>query len=209
MAARYAGMGIAIEIWERPNTTPGLDPARYTQMLAASYNKIKAADPNIIVIGGAPAPFVAGGDIEPMTYLRQIKAAGADRYMDCIGVYFNDSIAPPDSSPFKGLVQGYQATMGKQACITSFGVASEQNVGHVPGIDYFKDNTEADQASWTTQAMDLARQLGTRMIILFNLDYGPLSGLNSNALFSFFTPSFLHRPVYGAVKSWCAANGCR
>jgi hypothetical protein len=129
--------------------------------------------------------------------------------MDCIGVYFNDSIAPPDASPFKGLVQGYQATTGKQACITSFGVASEQNVGHVAGIDVFKDNTEANQADWTTQAMGLARQLGARMIILFNLDYGALSGANANGLFSFYTPASVPRPVYGAVKSWCAANGCK
>ena len=176
LASRYAGRGIAIEIWERENATQGLDAARYTQMLAASYNKIKAADPGIIVIGGAPAPYVSGGDIEPLTYLQQMKAAGADKYMDCIGVYFNDSIAPPDSSYFKGLLQGSQAQMGKQACITSFGVASEQNVGHVTGIDLFKDNTEANQADWTTQAMGLARQSGARMIILFNLDYGPLGG---------------------------------
>ena len=208
LASRYAGRGIAIEIWERPNATPGLGAGRYTQMLAASYNKIKAADSGIIVIGGAPAPYVAGGDVPAMTYLQQIKAAGADKYMDCVGVYFNDSTAPPDGT-FKGLVQGYQSAMGKQACITSFGVGSEQNVGHVPGIDYFKDNTEANQAEWSTQSMELARQLGARMIILFNLDYGPLSGLNPNALFSFFTPSYFRRPVYSAVKNWCAANGCK
>jgi len=51
LALRYAGRGIAIEIWERENATQRLDAARYTQMLAASYNKIKAIDPGIIVIG--------------------------------------------------------------------------------------------------------------------------------------------------------------
>ncbi len=209
LALRYAGRGIAIEVWERPNATPRLDAARYTQMLAASYNKIKAADAGIIVIGGAPAPFVSGGDTEPLTYLQQMKAAGADKYMDCIGVYFNDSIAPPDSSPFKGFLQGYQTRIGKQACITSFGVASEQGVGHVKGVDLFKDNTEANQADWTAQAMGLARQSGARMIILFNLDYGPLAGLTPNALYSFFTPGPFMRPVYVAVKNWCASNGCK
>jgi hypothetical protein len=209
LASRYAGRGIAIEIWERENATAGLDAARYTQMLAASYNKIKAADPGIIVIGGAPAPYVVGGDTEPLTYLKQMKAAGADKYMDCIGVYFNDSTAPPDSSFFKGLLQGSQSQMGKQACITSFGVASEQNVGHIKDVNLFKDNTEANQADWTTQAMGLARQSGARMIILFNLDYGPLAGMTPNALYSFFTPGSFARPVYGAVKNWCAANGCK
>jgi hypothetical protein len=209
LASRYAGRGIAIEIWERENATQNLDAARYTQMLAASYNKIKAADSGILVIGGAPAPYVSGGDTEPLAYLKQMKAAGADKYMDCIGVYFNDSTASPDSSYFNGLLQGTQAQMGKQACITSFGVASEQNVGHIPGVDLFKGNTEANQAEWTTQAMGLARQSGARMIILFNLDYGPLAGMTPNALYSFFTPGNFMRPVYGAVKNWCASNGCK
>ena len=209
LASRYAGRGIAIEIWERPNATPRLDAARYTQMLAASYNKIKAADSGIIVIGGAPAPYVSGGDTEPLTYLKQMKAAGADRYMDCIGVYFNDSTSAPAGGPFQSFLQGYQAQMGKQACVTSFGVATEQGVGHVKGVDLFKDNTEANQADWTTQAMGLARQSGARMVILFNLDYGPLAGLTPNALYSFATLGSSLRPVYGAVKNWCAANGCK
>jgi hypothetical protein len=196
---------IAIEIWERPNATQNLDATRYTQMLAASYNKIKAADPGIIVIGGAPAPYVSGGDMEPLTYLQQMKAAGADKYMDCIGVYFNDSTAPPDGGPFQGFLQGYQARMGKQACITSFGVASEQNVGHIQGVDLFKGNTDANQADWTTQAMGLARQSGARMIILFNLDYGPLGGMTPNALYSFFARHF-HVLVWRS-QELVASNG--
>ena len=62
---------------------------------------------------------------------------------------------------------------------------------------------------WVTQGMKLARDWGTRMVILWNLDYGPRSGVNDNALYSFFTPSFLKRPIYNAVKSWCASNGCK
>jgi hypothetical protein len=73
----------------------------------------------------------------------------------------------------------------------------------------FKNNTEANQADWVTQAMGLARQSGARMIILFNLDYGPLAGLTPDALYSFFTPSVSMRPLYGAVKNWCATNGCK
>ena len=209
LASRYAGRGIAIEIWERPNATPGLDAARYTQMLAASYNKIKAADSGIIVIGGAPAAYVSGGDMDPFTYLKQMKAAGADKYMDCIGVYFNDSTSSPVGGPFQSFLQGYQSQMGKHACVTSFGVAAEQGVGHVKGVDLFKNNTEANQADWATQAMGLARQSGARMIILFNLDYGPLANMTPNALFSFFTPGDFMRPVYAAVKNWCATNGCK
>jgi len=47
------------------------------------------------------------------------------------------------------------------------------------------------------------------MIMLFNLDYGALASGSPNGLFSFLNPQTFKRPVYGAVKDWCAANGCK
>jgi len=235
LASRYAGRGIAIEIWNEQNISrewvsnpQRIDAARYTQMLAASYAKIKSIDPNIIVISGALAPTGwndGSNAVDDFTYLDQMKAAGANKYMDCVGTHVNALRTPPDAglgsqydslfSPphhswyFKDTVQGYQTRMGRQACITEFGVASEQNVGNIPGFEWARDNTEQDQADWVTQGMKLARDWGARLVILWNLDYGPLSSVNDNALYSFFTPQWFKRPVYGAVKNWCAANGCK
>ena len=235
LAARYAGRGIAIEVWNEQNldrewasNPQSLDAKRYTAMLAASYNKIKAADPNAIVVSGALAPTGCNNGIncaDDFEYLNQMKAAGADKYMDCVGTHVNALRVPPDAGVgsqydslfnpphhswyFKDTVQGYQARMGKQACLTEFGVASQQNVGSIKGFEWAKDNTEQNQVDWVTQGMKLARDWGARMVILWNLDYGPRSGVNDNALYSFFTPSFLKRPIYNAVKSWCASNGCK
>jgi len=235
LASHYAGRGIAIEIWNEQNidrewlsNPQSLDAKRYTAMLAAAYNKIKAIDPNIIVVSGALAPTGCNNGVNCMDdfqYLQQMKAAGADKYMDCVGTHVNALRVPPDAALggqydnlfnpphhswyFKDTVQGYQSIMGRQACITEFGVASEQNVGHVAGFEWAKDNTEGNQADWVTQGMKLARDWGARMVILWNLDYGWLSGVNDNALYSFFTPNGFKRPVYGAVKGWCAANGCK
>jgi hypothetical protein len=235
LASRYAGRGIAIEIWNEQNldrewvsNPQKLDAARYTAMLAASYNKIKAADPNAIVISGALAPTGCNNGVnctDDFAYLDQMKAAGASKYMDCVGTHVNALRVPPSAGMgsqydslfnpahhswyFKDTVQGYQTRMGRQACITEFGVASEQNVGKVKGFEWAVNNTEQNQVDWVTQGMKLARDWGARLVILWNLDYGPRSGLNDNALYSFFTPSFLKRPVYGAVKDWCASNGCK
>ena len=59
--------------------------------------------------------------------------------------------------------------------------------------------------------LDLIRRALSRFswAILFNLDYGPLAGMTPNALYSFSTPGSSLRPVYGAVKNWCASNGCK
>ncbi len=235
IASWYKGRGIAIEIWNEQNidrewvsSPQKLDPVRYTRMLAAAYNKIKSIDPGIIVISGALAPTGCNNGVSCMDdfeYLRQMKAAGADKYMDCVGTHVNALRVPPDASQggeydhlfspphhswfFKDTVQGYQSIMGKQACITEFGVATEQGVGSVAGFEWAKENTEQNQADWVTQGMKLARDWGARMVILWNLDYGPLSGMNDNALYSFYNLDFVPRPVYGAVKNWCAANNCK
>jgi hypothetical protein len=235
LASRYAGRGIAIEVWNEQNidrewvTNPQtLDAKRYTAMLAASYNKIKAADPSAIVISGALAPTGCNNGVsctDDFAYLDQMKAAGAEKYMDCVGTHVNALRVPPDAGVgsqydslfnpphhswyFKDTVQGYQARMGRQACLTEFGVASQQNVGAIKGFEWAKDNTEQNQVDWVTQGMKLARDWGTRLVILWNLDYGPRSGVNDNALYSFFTPGFFKRPIYGAVKNWCASNGCK
>src|SRR5690606_23171141 len=51
----------AIEVWNEQNIDrewPNglISPASYTQMLSAAYQAIKAANPNVLVISGAPAP---------------------------------------------------------------------------------------------------------------------------------------------------------
>ncbi|MCD4684587.1 MAG: SH3 domain-containing protein [Anaerolineae bacterium] len=56
----------AIEVWnemyiDREWANGHIDPARYTQLLAQSYNAIKSANPNVAVISGAPAPTGAEG----------------------------------------------------------------------------------------------------------------------------------------------------
>ena len=79
-----------------------------------------------------------------------------------------------------------------------------------PGYEYARDNTLEEQAQWTVQAYQMAKGWGwVGAMFLWNLDYGPRSGLNDNALYSFFTPGFFKRPIYGAVKNWCASNGCK
>jgi len=232
----FKGRIHAIEIWNEQNidrewkTSPQvLDANRYTQMLAASYNAIKSRDPNILVISGALAPTGFNNGVtatDDFTYLQQMVAAGAAKYMDCVGTHVNALRVPPSAgqggpydslfSPphhswfFKDTVQGYQSITGKPACVTEFGVATQEGVGAVAGFEWAADNTQQEQADWVTEGMTLCRQWGCRLMILWNLDYGPATGqVNDNALYSFLDMGWNRRPVFPAVKNWCAANGCR
>ena len=236
LADLFRGRIHAIEVWNEQNisrewqTSPQkLDAARYKQLLAAAYNAIKAKDPNILVISGALAPTGWNDGVnatDDFEYLKQMVAAGATKTMDCVGTHVNALRVPPSASLggpydslfspphhswyFKDTVLGYQSITGKPACVTEFGVASSETIGQVEGFEWANENTQQEQADWVTEGMSLCRQWGCRLVILWNLDYGPATRLVSdNALYSFIDIGLGRRPVFHAVKSWCAANGCR
>ncbi|HLF25965.1 MAG TPA: NBR1-Ig-like domain-containing protein [Anaerolineae bacterium] len=232
----FRGRIHAIEVWNEQNISrewvsspQTIDANRYTQLLIAAYNAIKAKDPNILVISGALAP-TGWNDgvnaVDDFQYLRQMVAAGATKYMDCVGVHVNALRIPPSAGQggeydslfnpphhswfFKDTVQGYQSITGKPACVTEFGVASQEGVGAVEGFEWSLDNTQQEQSDWVIEGMNLCRQWGCRLMILWNLDYGPATGLvNDNALYSFLDPRWGKRPIFPAVRNWCAANNCK
>jgi hypothetical protein len=108
---RYDGKVHAIEIWNEQNlkrewnTTEGLNPERYVEMLRLAYQAIKSRNPDILVISGALSPasnfpdpdtpnrYLAKDDFE---YLQGMIAAGALDYADCVGAHHNGINMPPD-----------------------------------------------------------------------------------------------------------------
>jgi len=96
----------AVEIWNEQNlsrewrTNPQkIDAARYMQMLKLTYQKVKAIDPNIVVISGALSP--TGVDdgvnaVDDFNYLKQLVNQGLTSTADCIGVHHNGINLPPD-----------------------------------------------------------------------------------------------------------------
>ena len=89
--ARFAGavarrypLAAAIEIWNEPNLwgfwhAGGVDPVAYEQLLATSYNSIKAANPAMRVLGGALNNLYATRQLSP--------AECGDRYVAGIATY--------------------------------------------------------------------------------------------------------------------------
>jgi hypothetical protein len=106
-ARRYCGRVQAIEVWNEQNIRGEWggeppDPARYVRLLAAAYNAIKAACPQITVVSGAPTP--AGNvtiegkwrAVDDQQYLRGMYNAGLARYSDAIGIHPSGFNVAPD-----------------------------------------------------------------------------------------------------------------
>jgi hypothetical protein len=85
---RYAGVfkGIAYEVWNEPNLNfeweGNPNPVEYVALLRATADAIHRADPQAIVVSGAPSP---GGDYDDLKFLEAIYANGAKGLMDAVG----------------------------------------------------------------------------------------------------------------------------
>jgi hypothetical protein len=95
MASRYCGSSVkAIEVWNEQNLhyewgNMKIDPAAYVAMLRPSYNRIKAACPNMIVVSGALTPTGAPPPraMDDYQYLEGMYQAGLKNYCDAIGAH--------------------------------------------------------------------------------------------------------------------------
>ncbi len=193
-----AGLGAdAIEVWNEMNIdrewpAGRIDPNWYVQMLAASYNAIKSRNGGTMVVSGAPAPTGAEGAFgldrvwNDDRYVRGMAAAGAARYMDCIGIHYNEGIISPNQRSgdprgghytryFWGMVDLYWGAFGGQRplCFTEIGYLSPEGYGGLPGSFAWAGSTSvAQQAQWLADSARLARSSGrVRLFIVWNVDF--------------------------------------
>ena len=197
--AGVAGLGAdAIEVWNEPNIdrewpAASINGATYTQLLAASYNAIKAKNPATLVISGAPAPTgffgTAGcgsGGCNDDTFMAQMAQAGAASYLDCVGLHYNEGIVAPNinSGDPRGeypsyyfssmLARGYNPFGGKPVCFTELGYLSGQGfTTAIPAsFGWAANTTVAQHAAWLAEAATAAAQSGkVRLMIVWNVDF--------------------------------------
>ncbi len=107
-AERYAGRVDMLIIWNEPNLNiewsgEGADPARYTYLLTLAYQAAHAANPNVIVLGGALAPTNepphGAGGWHDVDFLTQLYELGANRYFDGLAAHVYGFTHPPQAEP--------------------------------------------------------------------------------------------------------------
>ena len=188
----------AIEVWNEPNIdrewpAGQINGGNYTRLLAAAFNAIKGANPNVLVISGAPAPtgfFGAAGctaqGCNDDVFMQQMATAGAGQYMDCVGLHYNEGIIPPSQQsgdPRGGypsyyfnsmLARGYNPFGGKSVCWTELGYLTPEGFGDpLPSNFAWAQNTSlAEHAAWLAEAASMSAQSGrVRLMIIWNVDF--------------------------------------
>ncbi|MCA9932916.1 MAG: LysM peptidoglycan-binding domain-containing protein [Ardenticatenaceae bacterium] len=185
----------AIEVWNEMNIdfewpAGEISPTAYVNnMLAPTYNAIKAANGNVMVISGALAPTGFDNTTNAWSdsrYIQGMAAAGAASYMDCIGVHHNAGATSPTVSsghpggshyswyyaPTRDLY--YNAFGGaRKVCFTELGYLSGEGFPNVPAnFAWAANTTVAQHAQWLAEAASLSASSGrVRLMIVFNVDF--------------------------------------
>jgi len=207
----------AIEVWNEMNIdvewpAGQISPSSYVQnMLIPASNAIKSANPNVMVISGAPAPtgfyggVCGGGGCDDAPYVAGMAAAGAANYIDCIGIHYNEGILPPSQTSgdprgssghytryFWGMVNTYYNAFGgsRPLCFTELGYLTPEGYGALPGGFAWAANvTVAQQAQWLAEATSLSANSGkVRIMIVWNVDSTTYGGHDPQAGYAIIRP---------------------
>ncbi len=192
----------AIEVWNEQNIdrewpSGQISGTSYAQLLQFVYPQIKAANPNTMVISGAPAPTgFFGGACAPTgcddkPFIEQMAAAGAFNFADCVGIHYNEGIIPPTQTSgdprgnsehysryYQKMVDTYVTASGgaKPLCFTEIGYLTGEGYPSLaetaPDFSWANNTTIAQQAEWLAEAARLSRQQGkVQLMIVFNVDF--------------------------------------
>ena len=210
----------AIEVWNEQNIdfewpAGQIDPAAYVNnMLAPAYQAIKAVNPNIMVISGAPAPTGFDNTTNAWAdnrYIAGMRAAGAANYADCIGAHHNSGATSPSATSghpggshyswyFQPMLDLYYNTFGgaRQVCWTELGYLSGEGFsGLPPNFAWASGTTVQEHAQWLREARDLSQASGrVRMLIVFNVD------------FTFFDPAGDPQAGYAMIRPDGSCPAC-
>ncbi len=214
--AQVATLGAdAIEVWNEANLNREwpegmINGGTYTQLLAAAFNAIKGANPNTMVVSGAPAPTGywgaagCGNDgCNDDTFMQQMADAGAASYLDCVGLHYNEGIVSPATMSgdprgeyptyyFSSMLnRGYAPFGGKPVCFTEMGYLTPEGMGGpLPGAFGWAGNTTvAQQAAWLSDAVARAAQSGrVRMVIVFNINFTLYGGSDPQGGYAIVRP---------------------
>jgi hypothetical protein len=158
VAARYGSMGADyFEVWNEPNISefwsPTPNPAAYTADLVAAYAAIKAADPSSLVISAGLSPAAdTSSSIDPVTFLGDMYADGAQGSFDAVGDHPYTFPADPDTDSQGAWGEMDQTSPSLRSLMTAHGDGAKKI-----WITEFGAPTEAEQTTELTQAITFAK----------------------------------------------------
>jgi hypothetical protein len=209
-----------IVIWNEPNISlewgyRPVDPEGYTGLLRAVYPRAKAANPDVVVLGGALAPTLApAGDPEGMddlVYLDRMLAAGAGEVMDGLAVHAYGWKMPPDAPADPATVNFSRTELARQLLVEA---------GYMDMPVYITEGGWNDHPRWTKAVQPSQRAAFTNLAyekvlvewswveaaVLWAFRY-PRPANTFQDYFTFVTTDFMPKPIYYSVQRYAQGEG--
>lgn len=213
-AQRYAGRVDHLIIWNEPNLKfewgyREVDPAGYAELLKVVYPVAHAANPDVVILGGALAPTLepenGHAGLNDLRYLEQMYAAGAAPYFDALAAHAYGLVFPPEIAPDPELlnfrrVELLRAVMDKHGDEDKPIYVTESGWNDHPRwswavrpsmrVAYTLDAYEWAQKNWPWCPAVVMWVFRT-----------PVPQHNYQDYFSFVTPDLRPRPIYEMIRA--------
>jgi hypothetical protein len=235
LAERFSGKVDAWEIWNESNLRrewngAPLNGGEFTKLVKAGGDGIRAVDPTVILISGAPAPTGINDGvnaIDDRVYFEQMLAAGIAQHIDGIGYHPYSGSNPVwgkmgdtadyaishndhPSFFFSHTTSDYLALMEQYAVDlplwgTEFGWGSYENLGKPApvGVEYMDQINEWQQAENVVDVFIFANEnKNIGPMFVWNLNFGPLLGPDfAEAGYGILRPDGSKRPVWYTLQN--------
>ena len=223
VAERYRGQIRTYQVWNEPNGNEewglqDVDPEAFTRLLCLAYDRIKAADPEAVVLAGALTPTVAndGRNMNDLLFLERMYAAGAGHCFDVLSAQGYGLWSGPTDQRLRPTVINYGHNLFLRDLMVRHGDAAKPiwisemgwNVAPEGIVPAFGRVTEEQQARYAVGAYDRARAewpwLGVNAYWFFKR---PADWERDQAWYYFrmLEPDFTPLPVYHAVADYAAS----
>lgn len=212
----YRGQIDHLIIWNEPNLgfewgyRPP-DPAEYAEMLRVTYAQAKAANPGVVVLGGALAPtFGAPDAINDLVYLQAMYDAGAASYFDALAIHAYGWRFAPQDEPAPEAINFRRTELLREVMVRN-GDGDKSILITEGGWNDHPRWTKAvrpsQRAVYTVEAYDLAQQdwpwCEAVCLWVFRFHRPHLGHLD---YFTFVTVGFDLKPVYLAVQQYASSG---
>jgi hypothetical protein len=238
-AQHMKGRVAAYEIWNEPNLAwewgnSAPSPERYTQLLQAVYPKIKAADPQALVISAGLAS--TGGDggatvLNDVEFIERMYIAGARGYFDALGSHPYGFANSPETRNSNN-VTDFQRARDQRSVMERYGDGAKKvwatemgwilDPAHYGHPEYLSDPLWAGrqwqrvdpqtQANYLVRAFQYAYTNWPWMaaMLVFDLDFstvGYYAPAEPMRWYAILNQDFTPRPAYSALKAMAKPVG--
>lgn len=215
LAVRYADVVPAIIVWNEPNLAfewgyQPPDPQRYADMLRVVYPVVKAARPDVLILGGALAPTLepegSPHALNDVLYLDGLYQAGAGAYFDALAIHTYGFTSPADAPPAFDVLNFRRAELLREVMVRHGDADKPVYITESGWNDHPRwiyGVSPSQRIKYTLDALAYAEDNWpwARTLCVWALRY-PRPTASYPDHFTLITPEFQYMPIYYALQAY-------